>query len=1042
MVPRRPAGALRRGAVGFALILAWLGRPAPAGAGEPPPWLPRYHLDIRLAVPEHRVNVHERVTWTNPCARPTDRVVFNVASHYSIPDKDVGFLAKMLEILRLAPSEALDFDGPACTVHRAALAAAPPSWKEVPLNAALAFAFREDNATALEVRLPAPVGPGESVTLDLTFTLRLPQKQGRWGQWKGTTFLAQWLPVVAFYGPGGWDPPPFIPWHQPFFNEAGWYTARITLPAEEHLASTGTVAAERVLPDGWKQIDIAPICARDFALFCSARFVEYCAEAVLEPCGPNPTGPPRKVRVRCLAYPEHDFYAREMVRIACEAIPTYSRWFGPYPYDQFTVVQSFFGWNGNECGGLVMIDQRIFNMPHLARNFVDHLLSHEICHQWWYNMVGTNGYCETWMDEGVAVYFAHRLMDQKYGKDNPLLDWPAGLKWLPNIRREDYRHYGLLGTMGRGELGPTVQDMPKFSHLPNLSSMTYDRGGKIVGMIEARLGEAAMLDFMRTVCRKYCFRILRVADFQRELELYTGTSWAEFFQGWLYSPGLADWRLEEVRIEPLSGPGRSRLGRRLAGLLHVRCGDPEPCKATVLLRQRGECNEPTVLGFRLDDGDGYQVRVPVMPGTGSLQIDDGAVRVESGPDNAVRVEVLLPCEPTQIAIDPDRVLLVRNPTHNRWKPSVRVRATPLYTQLEETDLTNSYDRWNVILGPWVYGASWRDPWYTRSTMVGLRAAAYRTQQVSVGSYLAYRTDDRNVVAGVDGLIDHWPDSKTQVGFNIERSLASFANGYPLLSRGVVFGRYVFMYGDSLYLPPFHYVEAFGAVVSNTLPDQRQPTPDAQQFQQQTLVGLHHHLYLLTPYWNPEGGIATDVTVQEGLPIFAAPRESHQVSGQVSLVKSMPSWLGFTRDVPGLNWLMDSRLALRLWGAAALPNDGRFFTLGGGEQFRGFDLRERQGSLGFVGSVEWRVPLVRGVEWDCCDHVLGLRNAYTALFYDIGDMFIGGHSQGPVAHALGAGLRLDVAWFGLIERSILRFDVAKTVNADTPWQFWFGIMHPF
>jgi hypothetical protein len=93
-------------------------------------------------------------------------------------------------------------------------------------------------------------------------------------------------------------------------------------------------------------------------------------------------------------------------------------------------------------------------------------------------------------------------------------------------------------------------------------------------------------------------------------------------------------------------------------------------------------------------------------------------------------------------------------------------------------------------------------------------------------------------------------------------------------------------------------------------------------------------------------------------------------------------------------------------------------------------------------VEWRVPLVKGVEWDCCDHVAGLRNAYAALFYDVGDMFVGGHSVGPVAHAVGAGLRLDVAWFGLIERSILRFDFAKTVNQNTPVQFWFGIAYPF
>ena len=38
---------------------------------------------------------------------------------------------------------------------------------------------------------------------------------------------------------------------------------------------------------------------------------------------------------------------------------------------------------------------------------------------------------------------------------------------------------------------------------------------------------------------------------------------------------------------------------------------------------------------------------------------------------------------------------------------------PVYTFLEETDLTNGYDKWNVIYGPWVYGPMYDDPWFTR-----------------------------------------------------------------------------------------------------------------------------------------------------------------------------------------------------------------------------------------------------------------------------------------------------------------------------------------
>src|SRR5262249_40925586 len=150
----------------------------------------------------------------------------------------------------------------------------------------------------------------------------------------------------------------------------------------------------------------------------------------------------------------------------------------------------------------------------------------------------------------------------------------------------------------------------------------------------------------------------------------------------------------------------------------------------------------------------------------------------------------------------------------------------------------------------------------------------------------------------------------------------------------------------------------------------------------------------------------------GLQILGAQEPFHRVYGQVSTVKSMPSWLDFLHDVPGMGWLMDTRLAWRLYGGAALPNDARLFTLGGSQMLRGFDLNQRQGSLAGIASVEWRVPILKDIEWDCCDHVAGLRNLYMALFYDVGDMYDHGHSLGPVAHSVGVGLRFDTAWFGM------------------------------
>jgi hypothetical protein len=83
-----------------------------------------------------------------------------------------------------------------------------------------------------------------------------------------------------------------------------------------------------------------------------------------------------------------------------------------------------------------------------------------------------------------------------------------------------------------------------------------------------------------------------------------------------------------------------------------------------------------------------------------------------------------------------------------------------------------------------------------------------------------------------------------------------------------------------------------------------------------------------------------------------------------------------------------------------------------------------------------------VEWDALDSTVGARNLWLAAFYDVGAVYVNGKGVGGVAHALGVGLRVDTAIFSFIERATLRFDMGKTINSNTPFQFWFGVQHAF
>jgi len=457
-----------------------------------------------------------------------------------------------------------------------------------------------------------------------------------------------------------------------------------------------------------------------------------------------------------------------------------------------------------------------------------------------------------------------------------------------------------------------------------------------------------------------------------------------------------------------------------------------------------------VLGFSMPGCNGYPIRIPIIPQAQSYKLDDPPTLFDTVGDREYRVEILLPAEPTQIAVDPDQVLVDKDPSNNFWKTPIRFRISPVYTVLDETDLTNYYDRWNIIVGPWIYGTVYVDPWYERSTMLGFRAGAYRTQDFDGGAYVAYRSDFRDIVAGVDGLFDHWPLAHFQVGYNAEQRLTTAYPGEDQVSRGVVFGRYILQYGDSMYLPPMNYVEAFAAYQDNFLPFADHPQASAERFEHAGTLGLHYRLDYRTPYWYPAGGFSLDAAYEGGVAEVGGWRGINEVWAQAAYVQGMPNLTDYLPACglldetlrPVFGWFADSKLALRLYGGTSMPGKGEFFTLGGSQLFRGFDMAERQGSTVWVGSVEWRMPLAERLHVDAVDHVMGLRNIYGAVFYDVGDASIDGHSTGPVAECLGGGLRLDVAWFSFVERTTFCFDVAKTINENTPVQFWFGAVVPF
>ena len=192
-------------------------------------------------------------------------------------------------------------------------------------------------------------------------------------------------------------------------------------------------------------------------------------------------------------------------------------------------------------------------------------------------------------------------------------------------------------------------------------------------MIEDRLGEDGILRFhaaasMRNINTASCAWPISSANWNA----YTGRTWQTFFEEWLYGKGMSDWSLEKVHVDEWSkSKGRwqsQSLGCRLrradvsaSSRRRAAAGSPT-YRVTVDSETEGRIRPSRlVLGFSLDNSANYHAN----PHHAASPRARGCSQPRRGskccPANCVRVEVELPCEPTQIAVDPDQVLLDRNP---------------------------------------------------------------------------------------------------------------------------------------------------------------------------------------------------------------------------------------------------------------------------------------------------------------------------------------------------------------------------------------------
>ncbi len=202
----------------------------------------------------------------------------------------------------------------------------------------------------------------------------------------------------------------------------------------------------------------------------------------------------------------------------------------PFPWDRYDEVAVYQFPGGMEnTGATNILDRALIDKRASLDNDSDGLISHELAHSWFGNLITCKDWSHIWINEGITSYFQAlwKLKDQ--GPDEFAYDmyWKA------------QEVFGEEGSYARA----TVTDRYE-SPDDMFDAQTYEKGAWITHMLRKELGEERFWKSLKLYIKRHKDGVAETEDLRRAVEDATGRSMQEFFGQWLYSPGTPSLKLE------------------------------------------------------------------------------------------------------------------------------------------------------------------------------------------------------------------------------------------------------------------------------------------------------------------------------------------------------------------------------------------------------------------------------------------------------------------------------------------------------------------
>ncbi len=328
----------------------------------------------------------------------------------------------------------------------------------------------------MSVILLQPLAAGAPTTFTLNFAVSIPSKRydSTFG-WSGDQVnLTDWFPFIVPFQ-GGW----VLHDAWAFGENLVYDAADFELNLKVSDPSVVIAASAPAQANGeWTLYRI--YAARTIAFSASASYL------VSESAVGN-------TAIRTYYFSGYEGAGDGLLRAATSAVGLFNAKFGPYPYDSLSVVQTDIA-DGQEYDGLVFVGSKFYaEYGGSARSNLISLGVHEIAHNWWFGLVGSDQAMEPWLDEALAIYSENTFYYYNY---------PNYGNWWWNFRVNYFNPGGWVDS--------SIYDHGTFRSYVNA---VYLNGANFLYDLNTRMGDDDFYRFLRDYVARYSHRQATAADF-------------------------------------------------------------------------------------------------------------------------------------------------------------------------------------------------------------------------------------------------------------------------------------------------------------------------------------------------------------------------------------------------------------------------------------------------------------------------------------------------------------------------------------------------